>query len=181
MSRGEGFPARTVLPGWSSSLLNPRNLFYRRHHLGDNFALSSRISVLSFAAVPVGVLATPLSLRRDDMPSKHSWNAHLSHPPSDTAIDLSIVLKPHGGSALIDALYEFCYLRHPKHVLSIHSHSKTNEIIVPTVGSALARGHVQKTMARTRPIASPPTLQQTPRKRAVEQQWSLRRWYRENP
>ncbi|KAH9166441.1 hypothetical protein EDB89DRAFT_1910673 [Lactarius sanguifluus] len=58
----------------------------------------------------------------------YSWNAvpenweHLSHRPSNTTIDLSVVLKPHSGSALINALHEVNDLGKNQSSIYIPSH-----------------------------------------------------------
>ena len=55
---------------------------------------------------------------------KHTWNAvpdrweSLGCPPSSTAIDLYLVLKPYYENALIDVLYDVSNPRHSKYILS---------------------------------------------------------------
>jgi tripeptidyl-peptidase-1 len=80
------------------------------------------LSVLSvLAAVPLG-LSTPISPRWDYMRLKHSWESIpekwecRGHPPTGTAIDLRVSLKPHRENALIDALYEVSDPSHSKYV-----------------------------------------------------------------
>ncbi|KAH8978340.1 subtilisin-like protein [Lactarius akahatsu] len=57
----------------------------------------------------------------DDTHIKHSWNAvpknweSLGHPPSGTAIDLYIALKPQRENAVVDALYEVSEPGHPRY------------------------------------------------------------------
>ena len=96
------------------------------------------LSVLSVTvlAAPLG-LATPLSLRWEDMRSKHSWGSIpekwecQGHPPVGTTIDLRIALKPHRESALIDTLYEVSNPNHPKYVsipfpMWVYSHTRVH-------------------------------------------------------
>ncbi|KAH8977779.1 hypothetical protein EDB86DRAFT_2837345 [Lactarius hatsudake] len=68
----------------------------------------------------------------------YSWNAvpvnweHLSHRPSNTTVDLSVVLKPHSGSALIDALHEVNDLEKNQSSIYIPSHGL--RVTVPWTG-----------------------------------------------
>ena len=75
-------------------------------------------------AVPIGNLATPLSLRWDNMRLKHSWDAVpengmlLDYLPTSTTVNLNVALQPRQVSASIDTLDEVSDFRHPKHVLT---------------------------------------------------------------
>ena len=85
-----------------------------------------KLSVLSvLAAALLGGPAVPLQIPtpRDDMVTKHKWDAipdnwhSLGPPPHETTIDLHIALQPNQKDALTDALLEVSQPGHPKQVL----------------------------------------------------------------
>ncbi|KAI9452653.1 subtilisin-like protein [Lactarius psammicola] len=89
------------------------------------------VLLLSFFAV-----VFPLSPRLGDMHTKHSWNAvprnweSLGHPPSDTTIDLHIVLKPQRENALVDALYDVSTPGRPKYGAHL-SREQVAQLVAP--------------------------------------------------
>ncbi|KAF8268764.1 subtilisin-like protein [Lactarius quietus] len=88
------------------------------------------------SAIPLAEFATPLAPRWGDIRLKHTWNTvpdnweSLGPPPSGTAIDLYIALKPHRESALIDALYEVSNPRHQKYGAHL-SKKEVAELVTP--------------------------------------------------
>lgn len=83
-----------------------------------------RLLSLSATAIALAEIATPLESAWHDTHVKHTWNAvpdrweSLGCPPSSTAIDLYLVLKPYHENALIDVLHGVSNPRHSKYILS---------------------------------------------------------------
>ncbi|KAH9059157.1 subtilisin-like protein [Lactarius vividus] len=75
----------------------------------------------TLAAELLGVLATPLTSRWNEIKVKHTWHTipdnwvDLGHPSAGTTIDLHLALKSHNENALVDALYEVSDPNHPRY------------------------------------------------------------------